>query len=92
MTPMLWGAVILVVAAVAMANATKIIAWLDATKQQAKPVVQPVVVPSSETDAKVQRLVKLLDLIKELDAVGAKSAASKLKAAASTLIDEDFLA
>ena len=82
MTPLLWGALILVVAAVAMVNAPRII---NVAKQT------PVAPEPSETDAKVQRLVRLIDLIKELDAVGAKAAASKLKAAASTLIDEDFL-
>ena len=87
MTPLLWGALILVIAAVAIVKAPRIIGAVSV----ATPIVtQPSVAPS-ETEARVQRLVRLLDLIKELDAVGAKAAASKLKAAAATLIDEDFL-
>ena len=83
MTALQLGFVVLVLAAVAIYFAPQLVEW----RKQIKGQVQP---PDSE--AKVRRLVRLIDLIKELESVGAKSAASKLKAAASTLIDEDFLA
>ena len=88
MTALQLGFVVLVLAAVAIYFAPQLVQW----RKQIKEQVQPIVPISSDSEAKVRRLMRLIDLIKELESVGAKSAASKLKAAASTLIDEDFLA
>ena len=88
MTALQLGIVIAVAAALAFYFAPQIVEW----RKQIKEQVQPIVPTSPDSEAKVRRLVRLIDLIKELELVGAKSAASKLKAAASTLIDEDFLA
>lgn len=83
MTPLMLGFVIAIAAALAFYFAPQIVERIKGTQARAT---------SPDSEAKVRRLVRLIDLIKELDAVGAKSAATKLKAAASTLIDEDFLA
>ena len=94
MTLIQLGIVVLIVAAVAIYFAPKLVEWRDQIKDRVKPVIPgaPVApVPSGDTvEDRVRRLLMVRDLIRELDAVGAKGAVSKLRGAAAVLVDEDF--
>ena len=90
------GIVVLVVAAVAIYFAPKLVEWREQIKDRVKPVMptdpQGPTVPDALFEGKVRRLLMVRDLIRELDAVGAKGAVSKLRGAASMIVEEDFLA
>lgn len=69
----------------ARAKLPAVFAWFHV----AKPEPTPEFLDSPE--ARKQRLLTLLKLIAECDAVGAKGAASKLRTAASSVVQDDFL-
>lgn len=88
--------VVLLVTAVAIYYAPKLVEWRDKIKDRIKDrrlpdVDTPAPMPDASMEARVKRMLLLIDLIKQLEAVGAKAAAARLKGAASTLVEDDFL-
>ena len=84
------GFVVLICAGLALWFAPQIMAWRDRIAKRV-PDVLPVPSPSDPASASMQRVVSLIRIARELEEVGAKSAAGKIKAALSTVIEEDLL-
>lgn len=99
MTPgIVWIVVLLVAAFLVFWNAHKIVEWRQQIKKACRvdlpsedhPTSTPVP-PDDGFEARVRRLRTVRDLIRELDEVGAKTAVSKARGLAATMIDDDFL-
>ena len=95
MSVMTIAVIVLAVAGLAMVFGDPIFALL---KQVHWPERRSIAVtPDTATDgldsaeSRQDRLLTLLQLIRECDAVGAKGAASKLRTAAASLVADDFL-
>jgi hypothetical protein len=85
MTLMQLGIVVLAVAGFVMLFGESILAWLRGVR------VAPVVPTTDPAEASMGRVVALIRIARELEAVGAKSAAVKLKETLATVIEEDLL-
>jgi len=80
------AAIILAIAGLAIWQAPRLLELRD---RIAKRVPEPS--PVDPASASMQRVVSLIRIARELEEVGAKSAAEKIKAALSTVIEEDLL-
>lgn len=96
MNPIVLTAVVLAVAGFAAWNAPKILAWAKGVRSRVPspgPLEQAARerVQKNTFDAALQRARALHGLMYDLEDVGAKAAASKLKSAIATVIEEDLL-
>jgi len=88
MSALMMGAVVLAIAGFVIWQAPWLLSLRDRIGQHV-PAVVPT--PTDPAEASMARVVALIRIARELEAIGAKSAASKIKAALATVIEEDLL-
>lgn len=82
--------IVLVVIGAATLLSGQLRAVWDSLKDR-EPAAEPTIAQALDTaEARRERLLTLLSLIRECDAAGAKGAASKLRTAAGSLVAEEF--
>jgi hypothetical protein len=93
MSTLMLGALILFAAGLAIWQAPTIMSYFTKVNIPAVPAVpaMPAVPAVQDKQAAIARILTLVKITKELEALGAKSAATKLKAALATIVEEDLL-
>ncbi len=86
MSALMMGAVVFAIAGFAIWQAPWLLSLRDRVSQHV-----PAPPPLDPAEASMARVVALIRIARELEAIGAKSAASKIKAALATVIEEDLL-